>query len=156
MRTACWVVFVACLLLRQAAARDIFVDNLGGDDKCSGLHTRPQADASGPVRTIAKALRPAQAGDHVVLAKSAQPYHECVSLVGTRHSGAGRLMPFVLDGNGAVLDGSTPIPVEGWSFYRDNIFRFRPQATSGPILFLNGRCAACACRCRRPPPSRRV
>jgi hypothetical protein len=139
MRTACWVVFVACLLLRQAAARDIFVDNLGGDDKCSGLHTRPQADASGPVRTIAKALRLAQAGDHVVLAKSAQPYHECVSLVGTRHSGAGRLMPFVLDGNGAVLDGSTPIPVEGWSFYRDNIFRFRPQATSGPILFLNGR-----------------
>ena len=110
----------------QAAGRDIFVDNVGGDDKNFGLHAQNQGDAPSPVRTIAKALRLARAGDRIVLAKSEQPYRECVALVGTRHSGAARLMPFILEGNGATLDGSAPIPAEGWTHYRDNIFRFRP------------------------------
>jgi len=128
-----------CLLVRQAAARDIFVDNVAGDDKNSGLHAQNRGDTSSPVRTIAKALRLARAGDHIVLANTAQPYRECVALVGTRHSGAAPLVPFVLDGNGATLDGSAPIPADGWMHYRDNIFRFRPKSPSRPVLFLSGR-----------------
>jgi hypothetical protein len=127
-----------CLLIRQAAARDIFVDNVGGDDKNTGLHAQNQGDTPSPVRTIAKALRLARAGDRIVLAVSAQPYRECVALVGTRHSGAARLTPFILEGNGATLDGSTPIPADGWTHYRDNIFRFRPKALSQPVLFVSG------------------
>ena len=138
MRIACWVAIVVSLLVRPAAARDIFVDNVGGDDKNSGLHSQYQADTSSPVRTIAKALRLARAGDHIVLANSAQPYRECVALVGTRHSGAARLIPFVLDGNGATLDGSAPIPTDGWTHYRDNIFQFRPKTLSRPVLFFSG------------------
>ena len=139
MRNACWVVIVSCLLVGQAAARDIYVDNVGGDDKNNGLHAQSQGDTASPVRTIAKALRLARAGDRIVLANSGQPYRECVALVGTRHSGAARLMPFILDGNGATLDGSAPIPADGWTHFRDNIFRFRPKSLSQPVLFFSGR-----------------
>ena len=70
MRKACWVVIIGCLLSGAAAARDIFVNNVGGDDKNNGLHAQNQGDTASPVRTIAKALRLARAGDHIVLAKS--------------------------------------------------------------------------------------
>ncbi len=138
MRKACWVAIVSCLLAAKAAGRDIFVDNAGGDDRNIGLHAQNLGDPPSPVRTIAKALRLARPGDHVVLANSGLPYRECVALVGTRHGGAARLMPFLLEGNGATLDGSAPIPAEGWTFFRDNIFRFRPQTLIQPVLFLNG------------------
>ena len=139
MRKACWVVMLSCLLIRPAAARDIFVDNAGGDDKHKGLHAENHGDTGSPVRTIAKALRLAGEGDRIVLAKSGQPYRECVSLVGTRHSGLSPRMPFILDGNGATLDGSAPIPAEDWTHFRDNIFRFRPKSLFQPVLFLSGR-----------------
>jgi len=139
MPTTCWAAIAICLLVRQAAARDIFVDNVAGDDKNVGWRAQNQGDTSSPVRTIAKALRLARAGDHIVLANSAQPYRECVALVGTRHSGAAPRLPFVLDGNGATLDGSAPIPAEGWTHYRDNIFRFRPKSPGRPVLFFGGR-----------------
>jgi len=151
MRNACWVAIASCLLVAgtmypwSAAARDVFVDNTSGDDKNIGLHAQSQGDTAGapgtlgPVRTIAKALRLARAGDRIVLANSHQPYRECVALVGTRHSGAARLMPFIFDGNGATLDGSAPIPADGWAHFRDNIFRFRPKALIRPVLFFGGR-----------------
>lgn len=139
MRNVCWMVLVGCLLIRNAAARDIFVDNVGGDDKNIGMHAQSQGDTGTPVRTIAKALRLARAGDRVILANSDQPYRECVALVGTRHSGAASLMPFILDGNGATLDGSAAIPAEGWTYFRDNIFCFRPKTLFQPVLFVSGR-----------------
>ncbi len=139
MRNARWAVMLCCLLVRQAAAREIYVDNAGGDDKNNGLHAENRGDAASPVRTIAKALRLSRAGDRIVLAKSDQPYRECVSLVGARHSGAAPLIPFILDGNGATLDGSAPIPADGWTHFRDNIFRFRSQSMFRPVVFLNDR-----------------
>jgi hypothetical protein len=139
MRNACWGVILSCLLVGNAAARDIFVDNAGGDDKNNGLHAQNQGDKASPVRTIAKALRLARAGDRIVLANSDQPYRECVALVGTRHSGMARLMPFIFDGNGATLDGSAPIPAEDWTHFRDNIFCFRPKSLIQPVLFYGGR-----------------
>ena len=139
MYKACWAVILCCLLISQAAAREIYVDNAGGDDKNNGLHAQNLGDTASPVRTIAKALRLARAGDRIVLANSGQPYRECVSLVGTRHSGAAPLIPFILDGNGATLDGSAPIPADAWTHFRDNIFRFRPKELFRPVLFLNDR-----------------
>jgi hypothetical protein len=138
MRKLRWMAVLCCLLIRPAAARDIFVDNTSGDDKNTGLNAKSQGDTTGPVHSIAKALRLATAGDRVVLNKSDRPYHECISLVGGRHSGAGRLLPFILDGNGAMLDGSAPIPADGWTHYRDNIFRFRPKTLIRPVLFYGG------------------
>ena len=57
MRNICWVMMIACLLVRQAAARDIHVDNVGGDDKNDGMYAQSQGDTPSPLRTIAKALR---------------------------------------------------------------------------------------------------
>ncbi len=94
------------------------MDNAGGDDKNNGLHARDLGDTASPVRTIAKALQLARAGDRIVLANSGQPYRECVSLVGTRHSGAAPLIPFILDGNGVRI-GWLPRPI--------------PERTLGPI-----------------------
>jgi hypothetical protein len=62
-----------------------------------------------------------------------------VALVGVRHSGAGTQLPFIVEGNGATLDGSVPIPADQWTFVRDNIFRFRPKSLVEPVLFFDGR-----------------
>ncbi len=59
--------------------------------------------------------------------------------MGTRHSGAGPSFPFIFDGNGATLDGSSPIPGDAWTHYRDNIFCFRPRSLAGAVLFYHGR-----------------
>ena len=40
-----------------ARARDIYVDNVAGDDTRIGMRDRHSAEFSGPVRTIGKALR---------------------------------------------------------------------------------------------------
>jgi hypothetical protein len=139
MRQLLCLFLLSCLLIRPAAARDIFVDNASGDDKNTGLHAQTQGDTSSPVQTIAKALRLAKAGDRIVLAASERPYHESIALVGTKHGGAGPRLPFILEGNGAVLDGSAPMPAAGWKHFRDNIFRFRSQSLVRPVVFMNGR-----------------
>jgi hypothetical protein len=139
MRSAGRIAIVLCLLAAKAEARNIYVDNLAGDDKNSGTHTRGAGDATGPVRTIAKALRLSQEGDRVVLARNDVPYHESVSLVGARHGGSDPTIPFVLDGNGATLDGTSPVPNDQWTHYRDNIFCFRPKSLVKAVLFYRGR-----------------
>ncbi len=90
------------------------------------------------MRTIAKALHRAQSGDRIVLASTGQPYRESVSLVGGRHSGTPS-KPFVIAGNGAVLDGSAAVPSWAWENYRGGVFRFAPPHVEFQQLFLNGR-----------------
>ncbi len=142
MRSAHWAAIAVCFLAGSAAARDIYVDNIAGDDKNTGLHVRGVSDTTGPVRTIAKALRLAEAGDRVALAKNDEPYRECVSLVGSRNSGAAPMIPFIVEGNGATLDGSAPIPRDGWTHYRGDIFCFRPRTLTQAVLFFQGRSIA--------------
>jgi hypothetical protein len=139
MRIACRALIVFCLLTGKAGARDIFVDNVAGDDKHSGLHAGKQIDAGSPVRTIAKALQLAGMGDRIILAKTGQPYRESISLVGNRHSGVPPILPFTIEGNGATLDGTKPIPDDAWTHYRENVFRFRPEALTRAALFSRGR-----------------
>lgn len=131
-------VLVLCLPAVPAAARDIHVSNVAGDDRATGRAPQPNADLTGPVRTIAKALRLAERGDRIVLANTGEPYRESVSLVGSRHSGSS-WQPFVLEGNGAVLDGSAPVPKDGWEHYLGTVHRFRPPLLGYQQLFLKGR-----------------
>ncbi len=122
-----------CAGALPAFAGDIYVHNVLGDDRSEGR--RPEPGSLGPVRSIGRALRLAQPGDRIVLADTGQPYRESISLVGSRHSGlAGR--PFVLDGNGAVLDGSAAVPAEAWQHYRGEVFRFQAPATAYQQLLL--------------------
>jgi hypothetical protein len=92
---------------------------------------------SGPVRTIAKALRLAEAGDRIVLAKTSQPYRESVSLTSSKHSGS-PLGPFVIEGNGAVLDGSTPVADDAWRHFDGDVFYFEPAGMGYQQFFLPG------------------
>lgn len=130
---------VICLsLVATATARDIYVDNASGDDGAVGATPQNTPQRSGPVRTIAKALRLAQFGDRIILAKNDEPYRESVSLIGERHSGYD-IHPFVIEGNGATLDGSVPVPPDAWHHVRDEIFAFRPMRLGYQQLFLDGR-----------------
>jgi hypothetical protein len=138
MRLFATLLLASCLLVASAAGRDIFVSNVAGDDRQTGERTENLTDITGPVRTIAKALRLAQPGDRIVLANTGEPYRESVSLVGRRHSGFVK-QPFMIQGNGATLDGSAPVPREGWKHYRDAVFCFRPPHTGYQQLFLDGR-----------------
>lgn len=133
---------VLCALLaafsgsaRLASSRDIYVNNLAGDDRNKGERKDAQVPFAGPVRSIAKALHLAVGGDRVVVANTGTPYREEVSLVGERHSGAGG-REFVLDGGGATLDGSAEIPTKVWEHWQGDVFRFKPLRLGFQQLFL--------------------
>ncbi len=124
-----------------ARARDIFVSNTAGDDKFTGASPQATANGGGPVGTIGKAVRVAGSGDRVVLDNSGRPYHESVTLEGSHNSGTS-LGRFTLDGNGATLDGSAPVPPRAWENYFGAVFRFRPPRSENQQLFLDDRPAA--------------
>jgi len=139
MKLRC-LTLLACLLLPclPVSARNIYVSNTAGDDRSTGDVPDNVTARLGPVQTIAKALRLANPGDHIVLAATGQPYRESVSIAGMRLSGFGRV-PLVVEGNGAILDGSLPVPDDGWEFHSGETFRFRPSRASHQQLFLNDR-----------------
>ncbi len=139
--------FLAIVACAPAAGRDFYVNNLAGDDRFSGDSPASAAGIEGPLRTIAKATRKAGPGDRIVLAATATPYHESVSLVGLKHS-ASELGPLSLVGNGAILDGSLPVPSLAWEHYRGDVYRFQPERLGHQQLFLRGRPAI-----RRPAQS---
>ena len=122
-----------------AAGRDIFVDNAGGDDRSSGQQAKNVA-RDGPVRTIAKALRLAGGGDRIVLAATGQPYRESVGIAGAAQRTAQQ--PLIIVGNGAVLDGSAPVPAEQWKHVGGGMYRFHPPHMGFQQLFLDDRPAA--------------
>jgi hypothetical protein len=121
-----------------AAGRNIFVDNVAGNDRAAGRQPHHAADGSGPVQTITRALCQAHNGDTIVLANTQRPYRESISLVGSCHSGTTQ-EPFILRGNGAVLDGSAPVPPAAWENYAGPVFRFRPSHLGYQQLFLDDR-----------------
>jgi hypothetical protein len=83
-------------------------------------------------------LRAAERGDHIVLANTGVPYRESITLEGGRHSGY-YSRPFVLRGNGAILDGSWPVPHHVWEHFEKDVFRFRPHRMAFQILFRDDR-----------------
>ncbi len=126
------------LLVSAAGARDIYVDNLAGDDRCEGRGPRAVGSVVGPVATISKALRLAQAGDRIALANTGEPYRESISLVGSKHSGS-PIGPFVMEGNGATLDGTINVPANAWTHHLGDVFYCRPARLGYQQLFLGGR-----------------
>lgn len=123
---------------RCGMARDIFVSNVAGDDRRLGQDPQGTTPDNGPVHSIAKALRLAQPGDRIVLAATGQPYRESISITGNRLSGS-QSTPFTIQGNGAILDGSAPVPGRAWQHYLGNTFRFRPARLGFQQLFIDDR-----------------
>ena len=139
-------VIAACLMavwagmacVAPAAARDIFVNNVGGDDRFTGHETITTPQRTGPVRTIGRALELARQSDRIVLENTGVPYRESISLMGLDHSGS-TLGPFAIKGNNAVLDGSVDVPDSAWEHYRGAVFRFRPRYLQYQQLFYQGK-----------------
>lgn len=142
----CPLFTLACVLVLPLAlstaphvahARDIYVDNDKGDDRYIGQYPLPGNVSDGPCRTIARALFLAKAGDRLILAKNAEPYRESITLQGARHSGL-HTTPFRIVGNGATLDGRSPIRSSVWQPLRDDLYRFQPATLSVGMLFNDG------------------
>lgn len=137
MRTIVQGLVVCVLISTSAAAKDIQVDNVRGDDTRDGGTGRVPEAATGPVRTIARALQLAIAGDRIVLTKSDRPYRESLTLQGPRHSGSD-LLPFEIDGQGAILDGTCPVAEGVWQFVERDIFRMEPPSRTTGLLMVDG------------------
>jgi hypothetical protein len=125
---------IACSL----SARDLYVDNVGGDDRFDGGSPAARGGKTGPCRTIACALRKCSRGDRIVLAASGQPYRESITLQAARHSGVTD-RPFEIVGNGAILEGAAPVPGDAWEHMRSDVYRFSPPRKAFQMLFLDGK-----------------
>lgn len=132
----CVLLLLAGCLAANASAKDIFVDNVFGVDRNLGSTPTPQGAGNGPLRTITRALILAEKADRIVLANTGVPYQESITLQAGWHSGFDRSSPFQLVGNGAVLDGTAPVPVEVWETFRGPVFRFRPPRMAHQTLLL--------------------
>jgi parallel beta helix pectate lyase-like protein len=117
-------------------ARDIYVDNVNGDDRQGGQSPQVQGDEGGPCRSITKALRIARPGDRIVVANSGVPYRECLTIQGPQHSGDDDF-PLHLSGNGATLDGTMSLADAKWEHFRREIFRTQPARMSYQQLFID-------------------
>ncbi len=132
-----WTAVLAILaMVSTAPARDIYVNNVGGDDRFDG-GSPTSIGGTGPCRTIARALRAADRGDRIVLANTGAPYDESITLHSGRHSGF-MGQPFILEGNGAVLSGLASVPEAAWEGYRGDIVRFAPPRKGWQQLYRDG------------------
>ncbi|RMF87297.1 MAG: right-handed parallel beta-helix repeat-containing protein [Planctomycetota bacterium] len=126
-----------------ASARDIYVNNRTGDDHFLGRQPTDGTGYAGPVRTIEKALSLAQSGDRIVIAATGVPYRESLTLATARLSG-NAVREFVIEGNGAVLDGTVAVPRDAWELYtpawrgeQKVVFRCWPPLKGTQILYID-------------------
>jgi len=104
------VSFILCFAFASALAHEIHVDPKIGNDASDGL--------TKPVKTIARGLKLAQAGDTVHLTPDI--YRE--SAVFYNRSGEPG-NPITLDGHGAVLEGSDSLKASDWQETAPGLFR---------------------------------
>ena len=95
------------VLVPRAAARDLYVNNLAGDDLLDGGSPTGRGSGRGPVQTLRQALWLANTGDHIALANTGTPYRESVTLFGNKHSGFTD-RPFIIDGKARCSTARRP------------------------------------------------
>ena len=131
----------ALLLLVAAGivdARDLVVDNVAGSDSQNDRGQVYGPITNGPYLTINRALRAAMPGDRIVLTNTGEPYRECVSLVGWKHSGMpGK--PFEIVGNGATLDGSAAPADQRWQHVGQDTWELVPSPPGYGLLTMGGK-----------------
>ena len=119
-----------------AQAKVIYVNNRLGQDSSDGRVEVAADKATGPVRTIRRAMQLVQRSDSIVLANTGMPYYESISLVGSRFSGVAE-RPFEIVGNGAVLSGAVGIPDGAWQEVGDDLWMLKPWR-KGHFVLLRG------------------
>ena len=138
-----WLVLVVCAWLSSVGlAREIYVNNRNGNDALDGGLPTSSGLEVGPVRTLAKAMRLARPGDRIHLANTGEPYREAVTMQGGKNSGTHGGLPLIVEGNGAVIEGTRPIADNTWESIGGGVFRTPCYIQSFQVLFLNGEPAA--------------
>ncbi len=120
--------FSSFLILLQSPvlfAGVIYVDNLRGNDIFDGTTNNAINQYSGPVRTLQRGLQLMGHGDVLNIANTGRPYYESMELVGGRFSGE-PLHPLIIEGNGAELNGSFPVPALAWRKAGKQLWRITP------------------------------
>ncbi len=125
-----------CLLATSAQADLLHVDNRVGSDAYDGRAAKPTSGTTGPTRSLRKALNLAATGDTIVIANTGKPYYESVTLRGRRHSGIAD-SPLTIIGNGAVFDGSRPVPVQAWKIVGRDLWMMTPWRKGAFQLIFN-------------------
>ena len=139
MKSRASMLCAGLLWISSAAwAADLYVDNQIGDDHNNGLTPEMRGALFGPMRTISRALKAAGAGDTIIVANTGQPYRECLTLQGAKHSTDG-VRPFRIVGNNAVLDGTVPVDADAWEFAQGTVFHFKPHLLSYQQLYLGSK-----------------
>lgn len=145
-------VLLTCIGGGSAVAGVIYVDNLRGDNVADGSNPTTVDFTSGPVRTISRGLQLIQLGGTLNIANNGQPYYESLELVGGRLSGS-PLSPLVIEGNGAELNGSFPVPPAAWRKVEEQLWKFTPFRKGHYQLILENKALP---ETSVPPNSRRL
>lgn len=134
------VLMLGWLLVLCGAVRGgtIYVDSRQGNDRYDGRHATVTGFDSGPVRTLAAALRLVDSGDSIELANNGTPYYGSLTLYGARHSGTFN-RPFEIRGNGATLSGAKPVGLGCWRRATDDLWRVTPIGKTYFQLVSNGK-----------------
>ncbi|QDT44592.1 hypothetical protein Pan241w_47050 [Gimesia alba] len=132
-----------CLMLllcgfKSVDARVIYVDNRAGNNALNGFSPKIVDGKNGPVKTIQRALDYARRGDKIILINNKIPYYESISLSGKRFSGIGK-ENFTILGNGATLNGSIKIPMNGWKQLANDLWKVTPYRKGYFNLYLDGK-----------------
>lgn len=114
--------FCTFLASNAKCAENIYVDNLRGLDRNDGLSEWTINPASGPVRTIRRAVELATPSCHIHIKNNGTPYYDSFSLVGRRLSGDPQL-PLTIHGNGITLSGLRQLPPAAWSEEANGLWR---------------------------------
>ncbi len=122
-------------------AQVIYVDNVQGSDDADGLSDEAINAQTGPVRTISRALQKVKQGGAIIIANTGNVYYESLQLVGKNGSGVPS-RPLRIIGNGAIIDGSKPVPPTAWRQKKIDLWSFRPRRKGHYQLLLNGELAS--------------
>jgi len=136
-RSLLLVVWLAGGWCAVAVGETIYVDNVLGQDRANGLAAEVSAD-TGPVRSLATAMRLAGHSARIELANTGVPYREMISLSLPQHSGSPN-RPFIINGNGAVLDGTVVADYGAWRHVEGAVFAMRPRRLAYQQLFEDGK-----------------
>ena len=116
-------------------AGDVFVNNQTGNDAQDG------SSIEQAVQTLKRAVKLCAAGDTLHLANTGGEYHESLSLGSLSGTPSA---PIIVEGNGAVLSGLMPFPIEQWKDRGNGLYFFsstvrKQMSAARPYVLWNGK-----------------
>lgn len=106
----------------SADAKVIYVNNRTGDDVNDGKSAETFDRRQGPVKSLRRAALLVGPGDVIEIANTGDTYYGSLRLIGRNGSGV-ESQPVIVNGNGAVVDGSVPVEADAWEALGGGLWR---------------------------------